>query len=104
MQVGRHHRNADRRTIRVPDAIHRSEVADDAAIALDQSGARAIDVSVDSEIVTLEGTVEWNFDRDDAERVVRTIPGVHGVDIRLAVRASALLAQLIRQITKRPQR
>jgi osmotically-inducible protein OsmY len=89
--------------IRVPEAVQRSdaEIADDAAIALDASGARTIEVSVEDGVVTLEGAVEWNFERDDAERVVRNLPGVTGVHNHLAVRARALLAELVHQITKR---
>jgi osmotically-inducible protein OsmY len=38
-----------------------------------------LDVTVSKGWVTLKGTVEWNFARDDAERVVRRLTGVKGV-------------------------
>jgi osmotically-inducible protein OsmY len=38
-----------------------------------------LDVTVSKGWVTLKGEVEWQFEKDDAERVVRRITGVKGV-------------------------
>jgi osmotically-inducible protein OsmY len=45
-----------------------------------------IDVTVSQGWVTLNGEVEWGFQRADAERVVRRITGVRGVSNLIAVR------------------
>ncbi len=100
-RVARDRAVANHLEIRVAEHTHRSdsEIADDAAIALDASGAHGIDISVDDGIVFLEGSVEWNFERDAAEREVLALPGVRGVRNELSVRARALIADLIHQIT-----
>lgn len=45
-----------------------------------------IDVTVSKGWVTLDGDVEWGFQRADAERVVRRITGVRGVTNQIVVR------------------
>ena len=37
--------------------------------------------------MTLEGEVEWQFERDDAERVVRRLTGVRGVTNLIKVKS-----------------
>jgi len=44
-----------------------------------RSPGEHIKVVVDKGWVTLEGQVEWNYQRDEAERAVRRISGVKGV-------------------------
>jgi osmotically-inducible protein OsmY len=39
----------------------------------------AIGVAVEHGVITLSGTVEWGYQRDEAERDVRRLGGVHGV-------------------------
>src|SRR6267154_584722 len=46
----------------------------DASIPIDK-----LDVTVSKGWVTLKGQVEWQYQKDDAERVVRRIQGVKGV-------------------------
>src|SRR5260370_1355946 len=53
----------------------------DAAILVDR-----LDVTVSKGWVTLRGEVEWQFQKDDAERVVRRLQGVRGVSNLIAVR------------------
>lgn len=45
-----------------------------------------IEVTVSKGWVTLKGEVEWHYQRDDAERVVRRISGVKGVSNLLTVK------------------
>jgi osmotically-inducible protein OsmY len=53
----------------------------DAAILVDR-----LDVTVSKGWVTLRGEVEWQFQKDDAERVVRRLTGVRGVSNLISVR------------------
>jgi osmotically-inducible protein OsmY len=45
-----------------------------------------IKIKVDKGWVTLEGNVDWNFEREAAERTVRSLTGVKGVTNLIAVR------------------
>ncbi|HEV7387602.1 MAG TPA: BON domain-containing protein [Gemmatimonadaceae bacterium] len=45
-----------------------------------------IKIKVDKGWVTLEGNVDWNFEREAAERSVRSLTGVKGVTNLIAVR------------------
>jgi len=53
----------------------------DAAIPVDK-----LDVTVSKGWVTLKGDVEWQYQKQDAERVVRRIQGVRGVSNLIVVR------------------
>src|SRR5437588_7561907 len=53
----------------------------DAAIAVDK-----LDVTVSKGWVTLRGEVEWQYQKQDAERVVRRLQGVRGVSNLIVVR------------------
>ena len=58
------------------------EIARDAVAAIKSRlplSSEHIKVVVDKGWVTLEGKVEWNYQRDEAERAVRRINGVKGV-------------------------
>src|SRR6202047_5047239 len=58
------------------------EIARDAVAAIKSRlplSSEHIKVVVDKGWVTLEGQVEWNYQRDEAERAVRRINGVKGV-------------------------
>lgn len=48
-----------------------------------------IKVTVSKGWVTLEGEVEWQFQKEDAERVVRRLTGVKGVSNLIAVKPKA---------------
>jgi len=57
----------------------------------DYSVPETVKVKVTDGVVTLEGTAEWQYQREEAERVVRPLVGVKGVFNAIAVtpRASA---------------
>jgi osmotically-inducible protein OsmY len=59
-----------------------------------------IGVAVENGIVTLTGSVEWNFLREDAERIVRDLWGVRAIRNRIAVRARSILAELKQEIRR----
>jgi osmotically-inducible protein OsmY len=65
----------------------------DALVNIDQ-----LDVTVSKGWVTLKGTVNWQFQKDDAERVVRRLTGVKGVSNLLTVKPSVNPSDVKRQI------
>jgi osmotically-inducible protein OsmY len=70
--------------VRLPAADQRPdpEIARDAVAALKSHlpfSWHEIKVIVDKGWVTLEGQVEWNYQREEAERAVRRVKGVRGV-------------------------
>lgn len=70
--------------VRLPGAAERTDadiaaaavraLQSDVFIPIDQ-----LDVTVSKGWVTLKGAVEWQFQKEDAEKVVRGLPGVKGV-------------------------
>ena len=50
--------------------------------------------------VTLKGTVEWQYQKDDAERVVRRLTGVKGVSNLLTVKPRVTASDLKQKIEK----
>jgi osmotically-inducible protein OsmY len=48
--------------------------------------------------VTLEGQVEWNYQREEAERAVRRLKGVRGVINTIQLKPSAEPAEIKRKI------
>jgi len=89
--------------VRIPTAAERT----DADIALAVSRAIEWDamvptdkvkVTVSKGWVTLEGEVEWLFERDDAERVVRRLTGVRGVTNLIKVKMHATSTELKQKI------
>ena len=65
----------------------------DALVPLDQ-----LDITVSKGWVTLRGEVEWQFQKEDAERVVRRLQGVRGVSNLITVRPRAQPGELNRKI------
>ena len=59
-----------------------------------------IDVTVSKGWVTLKGTVEWQYQKEDAERVVRRLTGVVGVTNSITVKPRVSASELKRQIEK----
>jgi osmotically-inducible protein OsmY len=57
-----------------------------------------IDVTVSKGWITLRGEVEWNYQKQDAERVVRRLNGVKGVSNLITVKPRATADQLKRRI------
>ena len=59
-----------------------------------------LDVTVTKSWVTLKGTVEWQFQKDDAERVVRRLTGVKGVSNLITVKPRLDPSDLKQKIEK----
>lgn len=57
-----------------------------------------IPVTVSKGRVTLEGTVEWQFEKEDAERVVRRLAGVKGVTNLITVKLRPMPSELKEKI------
>jgi osmotically-inducible protein OsmY len=57
-----------------------------------------LDVTVSKGWVTLKGDVEWQYQKQDAERVVRRIQGVKGVSNLIVVRPKATPQDLKKKI------
>ena len=60
--------------------------------------ADAIRPTVEHGWVTLEGEVEWDFQRRSAEKAVRTLVGVVGISNQVKLRPKPLAADISRQI------
>lgn len=60
--------------------------------------ADAIRLTVDRGWVTLQGEVDWDFQRRSAERAIRPLVGVVGVRNEIALRARAQAADVSRRI------
>jgi osmotically-inducible protein OsmY len=67
----------------------------DALINIDK-----LDVTVSKGWVTLKGSVDWQFQKDDAERVVRRLTGVTGVSNLITVKPRVNPADLKQRIEK----
>jgi len=65
----------------------------DAFISVDK-----LDVTVSKGWVTLKGSVEWQYQKDDAERVVRRLTGVKGVSNLITVKPRVTPSDLKRKI------
>jgi osmotically-inducible protein OsmY len=60
--------------------------------------ADKIQVTVSKGWVTLKGDVNWNFEKQDAERVVRRLTGVKGVSNLITVKPSTTPSELKKRI------
>jgi osmotically-inducible protein OsmY len=65
----------------------------DAALSIDK-----LDVTVSKGWVTLRGEVEWQFRKNDAERVVRRLTGVNGVINLITVKPRVMPSELKQKI------
>ena len=63
-----------------------------------------IQVKVEKGWVTLEGTVEWYYQKEEAERSVRNLTGVRGVSNLVTVRAQPLPSDIRERIKDALQR
>jgi osmotically-inducible protein OsmY len=85
--------------VRLPRASERTDV-DIAAAALRALEwdafipADRVKVTVSKGWVTLEGEVDWEFEREDAERVVRRLTGVRGVTNLIKVKTRPTPSEL----------
>ena len=87
--------------------LSREDERTDIDIAADATRALEIDasippgkvqVTVSKGWVTLKGTVDWQFQREDAERVVRRIRGVKGVTNLVMIAARPTASEIKRKI------
>lgn len=69
-----------------------------------QIPADAIKVKVDNGWITLEGVVEWNYQRKRAERAIRYLMGVKGVSNHLRVKERATPGDLHQRIKQALER
>ena len=60
--------------------------------------ADKVQVTVSKGWVTLKGEVNWNFEKQDAERVVRRLTGVTGVSNLIMVKPSTTATELKKRI------
>jgi osmotically-inducible protein OsmY len=67
----------------------------DAFVPVDQ-----LDVTVSNGWVTLKGDVEWQYQKNDAERVVRRLTGVTGVTNLITVKPRVVASELKQKIEK----
>src|SRR5260370_30549126 len=77
------------------------EIARDAVAAIKSRlplSSEHIRVVVDKGWVTLEGQVEWNYQREEAERAVRRIQGVKGVINTIGLKPRATPSEIKRKI------
>ena len=91
--------------IRLPFSSQRTDadIAEAAVRALEWDAflpTEKIDVTVSKGWVTLKGTVEWQYQKEDAERVVRRLTGVVGVTNSITVKPRVSPSELKRQIEK----
>jgi osmotically-inducible protein OsmY len=89
--------------VRLPTAAERTDedIARAALRALEWDAFIPIDrvkVTVSKGWVTLEGEVDWEFEREDAERVVRRLTGVRGVTNLITVKARPTPSELKKKI------
>jgi len=95
--------------VRLPASSRRTdaEIAESALNALRwnvQVPHQQVHVAVTNGHVTLQGTVDWNYQRERAERVIRYLRGVNGVSNRLSVKAHTTPASLKQSIETALQR
>jgi osmotically-inducible protein OsmY len=91
--------------VRLPSSAARPDPEIAAAVirALESDGFVPIDkleVTVSKGWVTLRGEVEWQYQRQDAERVVRRLAGVRGVSNQIAVVPRVAPAELKQKIER----
>jgi osmotically-inducible protein OsmY len=58
----------------------------------------AIDVTVSKGWITLKGSVDWQYQRDEAERVVRRLGGVKGVTNLISIKARPTPSEIKKKI------
>jgi osmotically-inducible protein OsmY len=93
---------ADEMEVRLPSSSVRddSDIAESIARAL--SSHTSVPDSVDAEVrhgfVTLRGEVNWNYQREAAERVVRNTKGVKGVSNLITMKPRVQPAQIEQRI------
>lgn len=89
--------------VRLPSSSERTDadIAAAAVRALEWDAFLPVDkikVTVSKGWVTLEGSVDWQYQKSDAERVVRRLTGVKGVSNLITVKPRVAPSELKRQI------
>jgi len=89
--------------VRLPGDSQRTDTDIAAAVvqALESDASmrlEKLDVTVAKGWVTLQGEVEWQYQKEDAERVVRRITGVKGVTNLIAVKPRVTPSELRKKI------
>lgn len=89
--------------VRLPSSAERTDadIAGAAINALEWDAFVAVDkldITVSKGWVTLKGEVEWQYEKEDAERVVRRLSGVKGVTNLISVRPRATPSELKKKI------
>lgn len=89
--------------VRLPRSSERTDadVAQAAVRALERDAFIPTDrvkMTVFKGWITLQGEVDWAFERDDAERVVRRLTGVRGVTNLITVKSRPMPSELKRKI------
>lgn len=59
-----------------------------------------VKITVSKGWVTLEGEVEWQYQKDDAEKVVRRLTGVKGVSNLIMIKPRVTVAELKQKVEK----
>jgi osmotically-inducible protein OsmY len=89
--------------VRLPGTAERTD-ADIAAAAIQALRsdvfvpADRVEITVSKGFVTLRGTVDWQFQKEDAEKVIRRLPGVKGVLNSLTVKPPMTPSDLKKKI------
>jgi osmotically-inducible protein OsmY len=78
-----------------PDIAREAVAAIKARLPLNRENIRAV---VENGWVTLEGKVEWNYQRESAEQAVRRIHGVKGISNVIQLQPGAAPAEVKRKI------
>jgi len=91
--------------VRLPVSFERSDadIADAAVRALEWDAfvpIEKIDITVSKGWVTLKGEVEWQYEKEDAERVVRRLSGVKGVTNLIAIKPRLKPSEIKAEIEK----
>ena len=86
--------------VKLPSERTDADIAAAAVNALewDVGVAHKINVTVSKGWVTLKGEVEWQFEKEDAERVVRRLSGVKGVSNLITVKPKVTAYDLKKKI------
>ena len=89
--------------IRVPSSVEQTdpEIAATALQALKWNASPLADklhITVSKGFVTLKGEVEWQHHKKDAERIIRSLAGVRGLNNLIVVRPSATPSDLKKKI------
>jgi osmotically-inducible protein OsmY len=84
---------ADEMTVRSPWVVTDTDLAQNATQALEASvevPAHSVKVTVHDRVITLSGTVLWQFQREAAARAVRHLKGVANINNTIALEQTAV--------------